>query len=510
MNRYLCLAAAGIVLLLCALCCQVWAQVELSLHADTSKKCAICHYKWVSTFFLEHRNTPIAQADNKSMAMFSREVCISCHDASVRDSRSTICNDPGHQVGRIPSKRVSIPSGFPLDENGALKCTTCHTPHAVTEESESMVTYFLRAPNENSSFCRTCHQQKLGGLAQGNHPLDVSVDVNTAAIRHGGGKFGTDQPNQIICETCHRAHGGVNDKRLVLSVENTQTMSVLCEVCHKKNAILPGKISDATVAHPVDVRPKKGIRIPQVWSNGEKVALGRRGEIVCRTCHRPHQADRKFLLATPKGKDALCMQCHSSQASAAGPLPELRDGVSVEQQSTSKASAADFSCAACHLVHNGSAVFSLARDVADRRSGFEQFFFIPHFELHPRTFFGSAFLKQDGGKTDHIFLFSDSGEPSDNGTIVCATCHNVRQASLNPTDTLKSEVNGNGSGSLWQDTEESHNGLQPALAAAEGRLGADNDSGIAGFLRPNVAEKFCKACHGEEALVRFLYFHKKW
>ena len=30
------------------------------------------------------------------------------------------------------------------------------------------------------------------------------------------------------------------------------------------------------------------------------------------------------------------------------------------------------------------------------------------------------------------------------------------------------------------------------------------------FIRPQVAETFCKTCHGKEALVRFLYFHSKW
>ena len=175
MKIYFYTALAAIMLIICALPGRLLAQRELSLEADTSKKCAICHYKWVPAFFLEHRNTPIAQADEKSLEMFSWEVCISCHDASVRDSRSRICNDPGHQAGRIPSKKVKIPSNFPLDKNGALKCTTCHTPHAVSDESESMVEYFLRAPNENSSFCRTCHKNRLGGLAKGNHPIDVSA-----------------------------------------------------------------------------------------------------------------------------------------------------------------------------------------------------------------------------------------------------------------------------------------------------------------------------------------------
>lgn len=477
MNSYLYRALAGIVLFLCAFPCQGLAKVELSLHADSSKKCAICHYQWVSTFFLEHRSTPIAQAGEKSLEMFSWRMCISCHDASVRDSRSSICNDPGHQVGRVPSKRISIPPEFPLDKNGALKCTTCHTPHAVTEESESMVEYFLRAPNENSAFCRTCHKQKLGGLAKGNHPIDVSVNANIDIILRGGGKFGTEHTNQIICETCHRAHGGVNSKRLVLPVENIKSMSVLCEVCHTRNAIRPGKKSGKMRSHPVDIRPGKGVQIPRVWANGEKVVTGRRGELVCRTCHKPHQADREFLLAIPKGKDVLCFQCHRSEVDVAGVSYDLRVPAPSEQNNSGKAATQSLPCDSCHLVHKDIAKFLRTGKVSNQQSDLERFFRIPHFGLHPRTFFGSAFLKKDGVKDDGIFLFTERGDSFDNGTIVCTTCHNVQQLGLGKTEGI-------------------HSG--------------DGANSTTSFLRPDIAEKFCKACHGEEALVRFLYFHRKW
>lgn len=478
MNIYLYRAAAVIVLLLGALPCRVSAEVELSLRADTSKKCAICHYKWVPAFFLEHRSTPIAHAEEKSLEMFSWKMCISCHDGSVRDSRSSICNDPGHQVGRVPSKQVRVPSDFPLDENGALKCTTCHTPHAVSAESESMVEYFLRAPNENSAFCRKCHKKKLGGLAKGNHPIDVSVKADIDIIQRAGGKFGSASPNQLICETCHRAHGGVNNKRLVLPVENIKSMSVLCEVCHTKNAVRPGKTSGEKLSHPVDVKPGEGVQIPPVWANGEKVVVGRSGEIVCRTCHKPHRADREFLLASRKGKDALCVQCHDPNASVVGTLydPWASPPAPSGQNSSGKAAEDFFSCSSCHLVHKSTAAFLSVRDALERQSDLERFFRVPHFGLHPRTFFGSAFLKKDSAESNGIFLYTERGGLSDNGTIVCATCHNFIQ--------------------MGSNTTESING--------------DGDNSTTAFLRPGIAENFCKACHGEEALVRFLYFHKKW
>jgi predicted CXXCH cytochrome family protein len=465
-------AAAAIVLLLCVLPCQVLAQVELSLTADSSKKCAICHYQWVPAFFLERRSTPIAHAEEESLEMFSWEVCISCHDGSVRDSRSNICNDPGHQVGRVPSKEVSIPSDFPLDKTGALKCTTCHTPHAVSDESESMVEYFLRAPNEDSSFCRTCHKQKLGGLAKGNHPIDVSVKVRRDSIAQAGGKFGTSRS-----DPCHRAHGGVNEKFLVLPVEDIQSMSVLCEACHTKKAVRPGETSGETLSHPVDIRPGSGVEIPSAWVSGEKVVVGRRGEIVCRTCHKPHQADREFLLANQEGKDALCTQCHLSEPSVAGAADDLRVLAPSGERDPGEAAAESFPCASCHLVHKGNTSFSLTRDVANEWSGFERFVRVPHFGLHPRAFFDSAVLKKDDDKDDGIPFFTESGDPSSDEAIVCATCHNGYRLNLDTT---------------------------------EGMQSGDGGDSTTSFLRADVAERFCRACHGEEALVRFLYFHRKW
>ena len=207
------------------------AQIEMPLRADTSKECSICHYRWLSTFFRQHRKTPLAPLQEDPV-VGTRPMCLSCHDGSVRDSRDKVCNDPGHQVGNIPSNRVSIPENFPLDDNGAMQCSTCHTPHSVKPTKETLVTFFLRAPNENSAFCKRCHLKNTGGVAAGNHPTEVSAEKEYPAIVAAGGLFGTGKPHEIICETCHTPHGGVNNRRLVLSIEDPRTRSVLCEVCH--------------------------------------------------------------------------------------------------------------------------------------------------------------------------------------------------------------------------------------------------------------------------------------
>jgi predicted CXXCH cytochrome family protein len=452
---------------------QVVMGAQRYLKEDTSKKCAICHYQWVPTFYLEHRSTPIARSNEKLLETFSWEMCISCHDSSVRDSRRKICDDPGHQVGRVPSKRVTIPPEFPLDEQGALKCTTCHTPHAVTEGSDSMVESFLRAPNEDSSFCRVCHKGKLGGLSRGNHPLDVTAQVATGVITRAGGKFGLSIPNQIICETCHTAHGGVNEKFLVLPVEDIGSMSILCEVCHTKNAVRPGKELDKTLSHPVDVIPGRIVEIPPVWTNGEHVVVGKRGELVCRTCHKPHGADREYLLAIPEGRRELCLQCHKREVFVNEPVYDLWEPGSSDQKNSSDGVAEGLVCSSCHRIHENIALF---RTLDREQFTSDPMFTLPHFGLHPRTCFATAFDEKGGESADGICLFSKGGDRSDNGTIVCATCH-----------------------LMFQDRAD-----EPAGIVKE-----ETDS-PADFFRPHIAETFCKTCHGKESLVRFLYFHSKW
>ena len=177
-------------------------QLDHPSQVDTAKECSICHYRWVHTFYNEHRSTPIALLEEEKV-VGTQPMCLSCHDGSIVDSRDRICNCPGHNVGIIPSDRVSIPATFPLDRNGAMQCSTCHTPHSIETSDDIMVEFFLRTPNKNSSFCRECHKRNFGGIENGNHPTEISADKKYPSIVNAGGRFGTEKPNEIICETCH-------------------------------------------------------------------------------------------------------------------------------------------------------------------------------------------------------------------------------------------------------------------------------------------------------------------
>jgi hypothetical protein len=165
------------------------------------------------------------------------------------------------------------------------------------------------------------------------------------------------------------------------------------------------------------------------------------------------------------------MQCHRSKPRADTPYDPWATAPS-EQKRAVKPSPESFACASCHRVHNSKAVFV---NTLSSPSDLEPLFHIPHFGLHPPAFLRTSFQNKDAGETDGIVLFAKMKDASDGGTIVCGTCHDIHH--LGPD-------------------------------AREDEVAADSRS--TGFLRLNVAHTFCKTCHAEEALVRFLYFHDKW
>lgn len=422
-------------------------QVNVPRDSDTAKKCAICHYRWVYTFFAEHRSTPIASLAESKDSVGQTKMCLSCHDGSVRDSRNKVCNTPSHKSGVIPSERVTIPPNFPLSDKGALLCSTCHTPHAEVSPGEGINTTFKREPNINSSLCIRCHTKNLGGTAQGNHPLNVSVEHAPDALIAAGGRFGTDKPNQVICETCHMAHGGATDKRLVLPVRDSRAQLILCEVCHTKKPKKPNDPDTNRYAHPVDTRPDSAVQIPDTWSNGEKVVLSVQGELVCFTCHRTHNAaDKEFLLNEQTGEDGLCVRCHKNQRQILKSTHDLRLSDHPQKNPIDVPSARSGPCGACHAVHKGKGPFMWARQLSSSSVCSEAYCkschaagqcaekAVPKNSAHPPSKAGAV-------NSAGLPLFSDACEQSAQGKVACMTCHDVHNPSP-VTEVTKAGKNG--------------------------------------------------------------------
>jgi predicted CXXCH cytochrome family protein len=83
--------------------------------------------------------------------------------------------------------------------------------------------------------------------------------------------------------------------RHIITTEEESVTIIVCKGCHR----------GITAHHPVNVFPKKGMRIPADYPT---LADGR---ISCITCHAPHAANRNYLM-NKDYRQELCVGCHKS------------------------------------------------------------------------------------------------------------------------------------------------------------------------------------------------------
>ncbi len=493
--------ASGFALALClCLPLAVSAQMFRPDKTDTAKRCAICHFEWVYPFFIEHRDGElIAQPKQKQVA--AAEMCFSCHDGSVADSRKTLLHDPGHGTGVKPSSAVTIPAEFPLDQGGHLQCATCHTPHAVASGDSTGVGFFLRSTNTNSSFCKLCHGEAGGKKEAGNHPVDVSLPGIPSVLKEAGGRFGTDPPDRIICETCHIPHGGTRDKFLVLSIEDPATRSVLCEACHTRNPGRAGETALNRFSHPLDLPPGNKGKMPSAWPGGEAVFLGRKGELVCRTCHKPHNApSQQYLLVRQGEKGAMCRDCHPGQSAVIGSSHDLRKSAPDALNILKRPAREIGPCDSCHSVHSGSAAFMWAQAMPDATRKPSHFCSCCHADgncaasVAPKDFSHPMDVGvADTGASLRLPLFDGEGREKRAGTISCGTCHDVhnpRSPSAGGNDFLRS-LPGEGTTGLC-----THCHQQQALVAGSKHDLAITKPAFTNLLNQAPADGgLCSPCH---------------
>jgi predicted CXXCH cytochrome family protein len=308
----------------------------------SAKECAICHYRWIDVFFIEGKGSDLVPYQSQKVVA-TPEMCFSCHDGSVVDSRERLDNDRGHKTNRPPPSHVKVPEVFPLDEDGNVQCATCHTAHGVPSGTEE--TIFMRTSNRDSRMCGMCHPDMQGGLDFGNHPIGVAEQGIPQKLINRGAAEGAKK-RQIICETCHIAHGSPYESLLV---ESGMT-SGLCLACHGDKDIF-GPDRKRRPFHVINVKPRK-VEIPErLGQRGAKV--GHNGVIICQTCHKVHRnkIEKQLLLIVKDNKSTLCMTCHSDKGYLAGSKHDLIVSKPKEKNQQGKTAAQDGVCSACHLPH---------------------------------------------------------------------------------------------------------------------------------------------------------------
>ncbi len=407
-----------------------FAEVSTPKNPKSAKACAICHYRWIDTFFIEGKDSDLVPYQSKKVVA-TPEMCLSCHDGSIMDSRARVNNSSGHKTNTPPPAGMEIPKIFPLDENGKMQCSTCHTAHGVPSEPGHQTTIFLRTENKESAMCRMCHSAMDRKTDPANHPIgriEREIPEKLLAMSAAAGK----KKNKMTCETCHIAHGSPHESHLVKSGRD----SSLCLDCHqdKKFFTADGKKKPY---HVYNVKPVTATIPEQLLDQGAK--LGQNREIICQTCHKIHcsKIEKNLLLIAQDPESTLCLTCHEGKKHLAASKHNLIHSDPQAKNMQGKTVAEDGICSACHLPHkaarllNGKADFTTQLCMSCHGKGNMAESESLQGNSHPLNL--NPFDKKDNGplytvvdaqsENLNLPLFNKTGIQDKRGNLTCATCH---------------------------------------------------------------------------------------
>lgn len=265
-----------------------------NLTQNSSRECAICHFRWIDQFVQGH-GTALAEYEKEDVAG-DELMCFSCHDGSTEDSRSRVWLLDMHKTGMKPSDKVKIPKLFPLSHDGKMMCATCHSAHSNPTDTSIERSIFLRITNNDSIMCEMCHVAQLPKME--NHPLHAGKTPLPDRIFAEGATPSFTDPKHVICESCHTPHAGV-EKNLVYTV----TASALCLICHADKIDDPAAPPSQQVNHPLHVEFKTDPSREITLAAGEKHSLQ------CLSCHKVHLHAKETKALVAK-KEELCGYCH--------------------------------------------------------------------------------------------------------------------------------------------------------------------------------------------------------
>jgi predicted CXXCH cytochrome family protein len=281
--------------------------------------CATCHTERLREFrrrgavtLVEHEPRPDLDTGRQDAAS-TPDMCLSCHDGFVLDSRSLWKQGhEGHPVGMLPSARVQSPvSGdepvFPMNDDGRMYCGTCHSPHN-HPDATSASPPFMRVNLEDGNLCLACHSDKKS-IAESDHAPPSSRRRSTAADYTGRG----------ICSRCHLAHdarGPVMWAREPGS--GSLTANALCLSCHEGDVTI-FEHTESITAWSDSLRSglvaDMHASMPVFDQDGSRALTG---VIGCPTCHDAHRQRAKGLrqerpglfLRRTRTEHSLCVDCH--------------------------------------------------------------------------------------------------------------------------------------------------------------------------------------------------------
>jgi predicted CXXCH cytochrome family protein len=404
-----------------------FAEVITPKNPNSAKGCAICHFRWIDTFFVEGKGTDLVDYTAEKVEA-SPKMCMSCHDGSVMDSRERLANNNGHKTDIVPPAGMKIPEVFPLDEAGKIQCSTCHTAHGVSSDPASGETIFLRTSNKDSAMCRMCHSDKDGITDKKNHITGiVKKEIPEKLVSFGA--HTTEKRDVISCETCHTAHGSRVESYLIESAKG----SVLCFECHSdKEAFTPdGK---RRASHIVNVEPVNAKIPEELLKSGAK--LGFNGTIICQSCHKIHNSktEKNLLVFENIDNTAICLTCHPDKHYTADTKHNLVYSAPEEKNLQGQTVKEVGVCSSCHLPHKA------ARKPYGDGGVAAQNCLSCHSEGNiaessklkgTQHLMETASLEKMTKEGMTLPLYNKSGIQEKTGAITCLTCHDPHKWSAN-------------------------------------------------------------------------------
>jgi predicted CXXCH cytochrome family protein len=310
-----------------------------------ARACTICHLDWTSPFSEGRDSALVARpVGTRDDPVVSRsEICLSCHDGTVADSRRRVWDEHGHRTGVTPPAGMSVPAHLPLAE-GKLACRTCHSAHTGdVPQGDFRRAVAIRVPNPSSELCASCHADKTGGPRFGTHPTGGMPWAIPAALVEAGAKVGPN-PRELTCQVCHTPHGAKFDQLLVMNTASNQ----LCLTCHEQ--MRPGMFRDREQAEHPQMAKLNAAQAAAVRELGTR--QGPEGELVCLSCHKLHHGKGgRFLLADDLSEGQMCLRCHEDRRQMLGSPHDLRTNFPGERNRLGMTAADGGACSACHLFH---------------------------------------------------------------------------------------------------------------------------------------------------------------
>jgi predicted CXXCH cytochrome family protein len=233
--------------------------------------------------------------------------CRQCHDGT-RSLPAGNWDPAAHQHPLEVERGRALPSDVPRAGDGSLRCTSCHTVHALKGpglHTPDVVDFGKHVPDmrellAGSTPCLDCHEDHLDSSPshhRTSHPVGFPPpEPDESAMAARGIAL---QDGEVSCQSCHRAHGSTESALLVASAADGS----LCLSCHADHA------KERSV-HPVLVAVDASIR-SEVEALGGSLAPD--GTLACLGCHDPHQATAGSLLRIKGGAAAACALCHGDK-----------------------------------------------------------------------------------------------------------------------------------------------------------------------------------------------------